>query len=151
MEDRLAGNSRIGSWRGASASTLAADFALCCSRRALGTRRGPAHRLGRRLLLTDKLTGGEMATSSRFGPIAEVGICATTRLPLSNSDRPPLPDIEFIRRIGRLAGRYPGSRRRSRSRRAQSLDPSAPDHLDCKDRVAAAPISAILETRPKNS
>lgn len=28
----------------------------------------PAHRVGRLLLLSDKLTGGEMATTSRFDP-----------------------------------------------------------------------------------
>jgi hypothetical protein len=50
-----------------------------------------------------------------------------------------------------FAGRHPGSRRRSRSRHAQSRYPSAPDHSGCKDRLAAAPICTILETRPKKS
>ena len=61
---------------------------------------------------------GWLCVKRRDGPILEVGICATTRLAVSNSDRPPLPDIDIIRRIGCLAGRYLGSRRRSRSRHA---------------------------------
>jgi len=72
-----------------------------------------------RLLSGEQRTSHFKLVTSVDDPIPEVGICATTRLAVSNSDRPPLPDIDIIRRIGCPAGRYYlGSRRRSRSRHA---------------------------------
>ena len=72
---------------------------------------------------------------------------------MSSSGQLPAPNIKRTSesRIGLLADRSRGSRRRTRSRRVKSRYPGAPCRLDCTNRLVIAPVCAILETHPNIS